>query len=395
MAPSTVGAVAGFASGAARDEGVSLGKQIGIVLLILLAVIGGGYWYASDPAGSSDADAATKPKRDLAIVDIAPVERRTLAQNIEAVGTTLARQAVDIKPAASGRVVELAFSPGSLVEAESLLVRLDDGAERADVAEAEAERRKAGLELERAIKLVAKKTIAQATVEALEAAYNAADARLLRAEKALNDREIQAPFKGRTGLKQVNIGARVDEGTVITTLDDLAEIEVEFSVPEVFFGAVRAGQPIKATGVAFGDRRFEGSIQTVDSRIDRVSRAFKVRATIPNPDLTLPAGMFMLVSLTLGEHDALTVPEEAVMVDGDESFVFVILDEKADRRLVTLGQREFGLVEIVDGLDDGEQVVVRGIQRVKAGANVEVRTETRDKEVPEHNGPPAAGEPSA
>jgi membrane fusion protein (multidrug efflux system) len=158
---------------------------------------------------------------------------------------------------------------------------------------------------------------------------------------------------------------------------------------------VRAGQRVKATSAAFGERAFEGVIVTVDSRIDRVSRAFKVRAKIPNHDLTLPAGMFMLVELTLAERDALTVPEEAVVAADDDNDVFVIVDDKAERRPVTLGQRNFGEVEIVDGLSAGERVVVRGIQRVKAGDTVKVLNDIEDGGDAPSAPPPAAAEPSA
>lgn len=379
-----------FAVGSAKDGWVSLGKQIGVVLLILLAAAAGGYWYMTDPVGSSHADAAAQPNREPATVEVAPVVLTKLARQVEAVGTTLARQAVDIRPAASGRVVEIAFSPASLVETGSLLVRLDDAAERADVAEAEAERRKAELQLERAIKLAAKKSIAQASVDELEAAFHAAEARLMRTEKALADRRIEAPFSGQVGLKQVTIGTRVNEDTVITTLDDLAEIDVDFSVPELFFGTVRKGQRIEATSAAFDGRMFEGSIETVDSRIDPVSRAFRVRARIPNDDFALPAGMFMAVDLTLAEREALTVPEEAVVVEGDETAVFVIEGGKAERRVVTLGQRNIGLVEVTDGLSAGDQVVVRGIQRVRDGVAVKISNETKDASGSKLNRSPVA-----
>ncbi len=351
---------------------MSLGKQLAIVLLILLTFVTGGYWYATDPAGSGDADAATRPKRAAPTVEVTLAESTRIIQRIEAVGTTRARRSIDVRPAASGQVAEIAFSPGSLVEAGELLARLDDAAERADVAEAAAELRKAGLELERAVKLAARNTIAQATVDELKAAHDAADARLLRTEKELQDRRITAPFSGQVGLKQVTIGTRVDDDTVMTTLDDLAEIQVDFSVPEIFFGQVKSAQRIRATSAAFGDRAFEGEIETVDSRIDRVSRSFRVRATIPNADLTLPTGMFMLVDLTLRKRDALSVPEEAIMVSNDDAYVFVVTDGKAARRLVTLGQRDFGKVEIIDGLSAGDQVVTRGLQRVRDGAEVTI-----------------------
>ncbi|MGI9499835.1 MAG: efflux RND transporter periplasmic adaptor subunit, partial [Geminicoccaceae bacterium] len=310
-----------------------------------------------------------------------------------------ARQSVDITPAASGRVLSISFTPGSQVEKGSTLLQLDDVAERADVAEAEAERRQAALALDRARALVAKKSISQSTVDELEATFAAAEARVDRVKKQLAERRIEAPFAGRVGLKQVDVGARVDDETVITTLDDLAAVEVEFGVPEIFFSEVSAGQKVTATSAAFGARVFDGIIETVDSRIDRVSRSFQVRATIPNDDLALPTGMFMLVELTLTERLAVTVPEEAVVVSGDEAQLFVVEDGKAMKRKVVLGQRELGLVEIVDGIEAGELTIVRGIQKVRPGVEVRIVGEDADDTdtptAPDVDASPAATKPSA
>lgn len=358
---------------------MSLIKQIGLSLLILFLLAFGGYWYTGGSVERGDATAAPDRKRPPPLVDVAPALSTMLARKLDAVGTTRAQQSIDVSPAASGRIQSIDFLPGSQVEVGSILVRLDDIAERAGFAEAEAERREAELKLERAKALVARKSIPQATVDELEAAFAAAGARVDRAQKQLDDRSVQAPFAGRVGLKQVDVGARVNDDTVITTLDDLVAIEVEFAVPEIFFGAVAQGQKITATSAAFDAQVFEGVIETVDSRVDRVSRSFQVRASVPNDDLALPAGMFMLVELTLAERTVVTVPEEAIMVSGDQARLFVIEDGKAMRREVVLGQREIGLVEIVDGLKADEQVVVKGIQQVRPGAEVRINNEGADE----------------
>ena len=349
---------------------MSLIKQLGVVLM-LLASAAGGYWFWGGIEGDG-AGAASRGQRKPVVVEIAAAERTSLAQRIEAVGTTRARQSIEVKPAASGRIIEIAFSPGGLVEKGDVLARLDSASEEADVAEAHAERREAELAFERARALVDRNTVAKATVDQLDAAFDAADARLKRAEKSLADRTVRAPFAGKIGLKQVDVGARIDDETVIATLDDLAEIEIDFRTPEILFGAVSPGQKIEATGAAFDSRRFAGEITTIDSRIDPVSRAFKVRASIPNPDLTLPAGMFMLVELTLAERDALTVPEVAVVLSDRQASVFVIEDGKAILRQVDLGQREIGRVEVRKGLEEGERVAVTGLQRLRSGSAVEL-----------------------
>ena len=219
-----------------------------------------------------------------------------------------------------------------------------------------------------------------------------------RARKQLAERRIEAPFAGRVGLKQIDVGARVDDDTIITTLDDLNAVEVGFGVPEIFFGEVAPGQKVTATSAAFGARIFNGAIETVDSRVDPVSRSFQVRATIPNDDLALPTGMFMLVELRFAERMALTVPEEAVMVSGDQARLFVIMGGKATERQVSLGQRELGLVEIVDGIKEGERIVVGGIQKVREGVEVkivgEAVEEADDPETPDLDASPAATKPS-
>ncbi len=377
---------------------MSLVKQIGLSILILLVLAGGSYWYAGGSADVGDTTAMAGRERPPPLVDIAPAEVMVLSRKVEAIGTTRARQSVDISPAASGRVLSISFTPGSKVQKGSTLLQLDDIAERADVAEALAERRKAELALDRAQALVARKSIPQSTVDELAAAFAAAEARLDRAEKQLAERRIEAPFTGRVGLQQVDVGARVDDGTIITTLDDLDAVKVGFGVPEIFFGDVRAGQKVTATSAAFGARVFDGIIETVDSRVDRVSRSFQVRATIPNDDLALPTGMFMLVELTLAERTAVTVPEEAVVVSGDQAQLFVVEDGKAMQREVVLGQRELGLVEIVDGIEEGERIVVSGIQKVRPGARVRIvgedAYEADTPTAPEVDASPAATKPS-
>jgi membrane fusion protein (multidrug efflux system) len=351
-----------------------------------MATLGaGGFLYHRSQA---DGEAAAAVGRGPAAVPvaIAPAEAGTLRERIEAVGTTLARQAVDIVPLTSGRIAEIAFSPGERVEAGQVLVRLDDEAERAAVAEAEAGLREAELALERAKKLRTNNTVAQATVDELEAAYLGARARVDGARKRLADRTVEAPFAGLVGMRRVDVGARVDDDTVLTTFDDLAEIEIEFSVPEVFFGRVRTGQPVTATSTAFPGRAFSGRIATIDTRIGQISRAFRVRAVLPNPDLVLPAGMFMHVEVVLEERPAVLIPEEAVVAEGDRTFVFTVRDRKAERRPVRLGQRQAGTVEVLDGVAAGEPVVREGVQRLRDGAAVSLADRPQNQDSPGQGG---------
>ncbi|HEX5079743.1 MAG TPA: efflux RND transporter periplasmic adaptor subunit, partial [Geminicoccaceae bacterium] len=345
--------------------------QLAIAAALLLALGGGAVTYHQHRL-DGEAAAAVRRGPSAIPVEVTTARLGTIRERIEAVGSSLARQAVDIVPLTAGRVAEIAFRPGEHVAAGDVLVRLDDRAEQAAVAEAEAMLREAELALERAQKLRTNNTVAQATVDALQAAYVGAKARLDAATKELSDRSVRAPFAGVVGIRGVDIGARVDDRTVLTTLDDLAEIEIEFSVPEIFFGRIRQGQLVQAGSTAYPGRTFSGRIAIIDSRIGQVSRAFRVRAVLPNPDRELPAGMFMHVTVVLEERPAVLVPEQAVLAEGDSTYVFTVADGRAERRKIRIGQRETGTVEVLEGVAADETVVQTGLQRLRDGIEVQV-----------------------
>ncbi len=346
-------------------------RQLLLVCVVTAVGVGAYAGYEHFRQGEDAGSAAPAAVAEIPVV-LARAEMRETARRVEAVGTTLARSAVAIVALTSGRIEELAFEPGQQVKAGDVLVRLDDDIERADLAEAQATLQESVLALERAQALRQKNAIPVATVEQLVAARAGAQADLDRARRRLADRTVVAPFDGMVGLRQVDLGARVDEETVLTTLDDRSEMEIEFSLPETLYGQVSVGQPVVATSAAFAERSFEGLVATIDSRIDVTSRAFKVRALLPNPDLLLPAGMFMQVAVVLESRLAVMIPEEAVIVQGDRTFVYVVADGKATARDVVIGHREVGAVEVTHGLLEGEAVVIRGTQKLRSGMPVKV-----------------------
>jgi membrane fusion protein (multidrug efflux system) len=349
---------------------VSVRGQAAIVALLLILVAGIAWYLGTPGAPGATAD---RGGPQAVPVELAAATSGQVAEQVEAVGSTLARQAVDIVPLTSGRVASLDFTPGQQVAHGDVLVRLDDAAEQAAVDEARALLREAELGLERAKRLRSNNNVAQATVDELEAAYAGARARLDRVQKELDERTIEAPFAGIVGMRRVDVGARVDDDSVLTTVDDLTEVEIEFAVPEVFYGRIRPDQPVQATSSAFPGRVFQGRIAAIDSRIDETGRAFLVRAMLPNPDLLLPAGMFMHVMVILNAHDAVLVPEEAVVAEGTSTYVFTADGDRARRVELELGRRLFGEVEVVEGLEAGTQVVVKGVHRLRDGMPIEIR----------------------
>jgi membrane fusion protein (multidrug efflux system) len=341
------------------------------VLLVIAALGAGGYKAYLKYMPPPETGSAKGGAREIA-VEVAEAEIRALKRTVEAVGTTRARQSIQIVPLASGRVVDIAFTPGQHVDAGAVLVRLDDDIELADLAEAEAKLVEQRQAVERAVQLQRTNAVSMAILEQVTAAKAAADAEVFRAKRRLDDRVIRAPFTGVVGLTDTSLGARVDDATVLTTLDDISEVEVQFSLPETLFAEIAPGQPVSARSAAFTGRDFAGSVGSIDTRIDPVSRAFKVRAVIPNPEGVLPSGMFMSLTLTLSEAEALMVPEEAIVVQAAETYVFVVEDGRASRRTVVTGQRRDGAVAVLSGLEPGETVLVRGLQRVRDGSPVKI-----------------------
>ncbi|PLX34777.1 MAG: efflux transporter periplasmic adaptor subunit [Hyphomicrobiales bacterium] len=329
---------------------------------------GGAYYYLEYWGGGMQAAAPSKPR--VQSVQLAKAEPGTIRVEVEAVGTAQARQAVDLVALVSGRIIEIRFKPGQQVRKGEVLVRLDDAAERAALDEAAAALKEAEFAYNRARKLKKNNTISQATVEKQEAAVNSGKARLDLMEKRLADRTIRAPFDGVTGLQRVDVGARIDSETVITTLDDLSQIEINFSIPEIHFSKIRIGKPVEVRTAVFKNRVFKGKVTDIDTRIQEASRAFKVRAVLPNPDGLIPSGMFMHVSVLIAEQRAILIPEEAVIAEGGSQYVFTVAEGKAHRRGVKLGQRGKGKVAVLNGLKAGEEVVRLGHHRLRDGTLV-------------------------
>jgi membrane fusion protein, multidrug efflux system len=304
------------------------------------------------------------------IAAVAKAER--IVSQLNALGTARANEAVEVTSKVSNIVTAIRFSDGQRVERGQVLVELDSAQTRADLAAAEAASAESASQVKRSKELISQKVISESQFEQLEATMKANEARVAAARSHVNDTVIRAPFSGRVGLRRVSVGSLVNPGTTITTLDDLSIIKVDFSVPENFLAGLRDGLKVKATAAAFPGRDFSGMVTGVDSRIDPVSRSVTVRAAVPNPDLALKPGMFLNVSLARDEHEALMVPEAALVPEQSRQFLFIIEDGRATRREVRIGGRQPGRVEIVSGLKVGEQVIVEGTQKVRDGGEVRV-----------------------
>jgi membrane fusion protein (multidrug efflux system) len=259
-----------------------------------------------------------------------------------------------------------------------VLVQLDDAQVRADVAAADAAVTESQSQYDRSRELLSTQVLSKSSFEQLEATLKANRARLAAANARLEDTVIRAPFSGRVGLRRVSVGTLISPGAVITTLDDTSVIKLDFSVPENALAALREGLSVRATAPAFPGRSFAGKVASIDSRVDVATRSVTVRALLANEDGALKPGMFLNVSLANDERQALIIPEEALTPEAERQFVYVVSDGKVERREVRIGGRLPGTVEILAGLNVGEQVVVEGTQKVRDGSLVQATAKTTD-----------------
>jgi membrane fusion protein (multidrug efflux system) len=314
---------------------------------------------------------ALGPSADTAIGVVTDAARsEDFAYELEALGTARANEAVEITAKVSNLITAIRFREGQEVHRGDVLVELDSVEAGAGLLAARAALSETRSQYKRSQELFATQALSQSQLEQLEATLRANEARVTGAQAKLADTVIRAPFDGRTGLRRVSVGSLISPGTVITTLDDTRIIKLDFSVPETFVSILREGLPLVARSVAFPNRDFNGTIASIDSRLDPATRAITVRAEVPNRDGALKPGMFLNVSLREERGQVVTIPEEALVPEEGRQFVFVVSDERVRKREVSIGRRKPGKVEIVSGLTAGERVVVEGTQKVRDGVRV-------------------------
>jgi membrane fusion protein, multidrug efflux system len=323
----------------------------------------------------------------VAVVAV-PARTARLGLEIEALGTARANESIDVTAKVANQVTAVRFAEGEQVAKGAVLVELDSEQARADLAVATAALKESASQYQRSRELYDTKVLSESQIEQIEATFRANEARVASARARLNDTFVRAPFAGRVGLRRISVGSLITPGEVITTLDDTSTIKLDFTVPESAVAAMQPGLEVKATSVAYPDRQFSGRVASVDSRVDPSTRAVTVRALLPNADGLLKPGMFLTVRLAQAEADVLIVPEETLVPERGDVFVYVVADGTATKRKITIGQRRVGTVQVLDGLQAGEVVVTEGTQKLRDGAAVRV---VAGEAIPASTGTPATG----
>ncbi len=346
-----------------------------VVTAILVAVVIGGRRFGllgggapAGPAAGAPGDMPPMP------VDVDTARRGSVVDAVRATGRIEAVQAVELRPDEEGRVVKLLFQEGQAVAAGTPLVRIDDALLRAQAERATADRDLARQQLERVRRLRADNAASPADLERVEAAARSAEAALAVLQLQIGRSTVRAPFAGVVGQRFVSAGDYVTTETRLLTLQTMDPQRAVIEVPERHSANLRRGQGVEFTVAAQPERVFHAVVEFIDPVVQPTSRTIVVKARAPNRGRLLKAGMFIEARLaTATRANAIVVPEDAVQPLRTANVVWAVRDGKASRRVVQLGTRSQGVVEIVSGVDAGEQVVVGGLERMAEGMPVAPR----------------------
>lgn len=307
----------------------------------------------------------------------APVTKQEFFERIEALGTLRANESVELTANVTETITAIRFEDNQRVTKGAVLAEMTSAEEQALLEEAISTLNEAKKQFERVRVLTGQGNAPKALLDQRKREKETAQARLTAIQSRLKDRLIIAPFDGVVGLRTISVGALVTPGDVVTTVDDDTRMKLDFSVPATYLDDVKVGLPVRATARAYGAKPFEGEITSIDSRIDPVSRAFQVRALLPNPEFLLKPGLLMQVNILANQRETLVIPEEALVPEGRKQFVMRVQEQdgttKAVKTEVTIGGRRPGEVEILDGLSEGDEVVTEGTLKIRDGSAIRVK----------------------
>lgn len=335
----------------------------------------GGAGKGAAPAGAAGGGSGTP-------VELGKPEKLNWPKSVTAVGSLRSDESVIVRAEQSGRITALNFKEGQPVKAGQVLVQLDDSLARAELEQAKANQKLAKAKFDRAVELQQKNFISGQARDEAENALRVADATVSLAEAKLTKLVIKSPFSGTVGLRSASVGDYVKDGQDIVNLEKTDPIKVDFKVPELFQSKISVGQALSVSLDALPGKPYSGRVYAVNPQLDTAGRAVVLRAQMDNHGGALKPGMFARVRLTLADTgDTVVVPEQSVAMQGEEQIMFKVVDGRAMRTKVEVGQRRDGKVEIVEGISGSDTIVVAGWQRLRDGAAVR----------PASGGSPAAG----
>jgi membrane fusion protein (multidrug efflux system) len=371
---------------------------VGIAIIFLLMRGRGGQAAQEGGGGGGEAAAGGGPPAMPPMpVDVDTARRQSVVDAVRATGRIEALQAIELRPDEQGRVTAILFREGQSVAAGTPLVKIDDAMLKAQAERAKADRDLSTQQLERVRRLRAQNAASPADLERAEAAARSAEAGLALLDLQIARTTVRAPFAGAIGQRFVSVGDYVTSATRLLTLQTVNPQRAVIEVPERYAVKLRPGQNVDFSVASQEGRTFRARVDFIDPVVQNENRTIVVKASAPNPGGLLKPGMFIEARLaTATRANAIVVPEDAVQPLRSANVVWAVVDGKASRRVVTLGVRSSGFVEIVSGVQAGETVVVGGLERMGEGAPVAPRPrgQATPRATPPDStakGPPAKG----
>ena len=364
-----------------KNEMVVAGAIAGALLIGV-----GGYWIGKTRSASNDTVAIgpgvsqtttkavppTAPGGGIA-VEATLVKSVRMSQGLTAVGSLRSDESVTIRPEVSGRISEIGFREGQRVAKGSTLIRFDTSVQRAELEQADANLGLSKSRLARSRDLFTKGFISTQARDEAESNFKIAQANYDLSQARLTKLEIKAPFSGIVGLRMVSIGDYVKDGQDIVNLEGIDPLKVDFRIPEIYLKQVAAGQALQITLDAFPNQTFQGNVFAINPLVDANGRSIVIRAVVKNVEARLRPGMFARVRLLFSDdRDSVAIPEQSLIPVGDDHYLFKVVDGRAQRNKVEIGQRRNGQVEILQGLAAGDVVVTAGQLKLRDGAQVKI-----------------------
>jgi len=321
-------------------------------------------------------------------VSSAAVLAQTWEETLPSVGTVTGVKGVDLSTDSPGRVTRIHFDSGDVVKQGQLLVELDASVERAQLGAARSDRDLARVNLQRSRALFAQNVIPRAQLDSDQAALEAAERNIAALEAAIERKMVRAPFAGKLGIREVDLGEYLSAGTRATVLEAPGQVFVDFSLPQADFGRVKAGMPVRVE--IEGGGTLEGAVTAVEPALEEMTRSLRLRASVPNEKDRLRPGMFVNVSVVLPTRkDVVIVPVTAVVHAPYGDSVFVVEDKKpgtpgasktpagkpiktARQQFVRIGQARGDFVAVSEGLRAGQVVVSAGAFKLRNGSPIVV-----------------------
>jgi membrane fusion protein (multidrug efflux system) len=317
-------------------------------------------------------------------ISATPVQLQSWESTLSAVASLEAVQGVTVAAEQPGKVVKISFTPGEMVQKGALLAQLDTSAEEAQLRALESSRNLARTNLHRLAELADKGLISRSEYDNADAGFKQAEAQTENIKAVIDKKNIRAPFSGRLGVRQINLGQILKEGQEIVSLQTLDPVFVNFMLPQQELGKITPGMVVRVSGDGIDTtKQLTAKITTIDPKVDATTRNIRIQATVANKEELLRPGMFVNASVVLPEQEKVSIiPGTAVLYAPYSDSVFIVEEKKDEKsgkdilalrqQFVRLGEKRGDFVAVLSGLKGGETVASTGVFKLRNGQAVVV-----------------------